>query len=92
MEPQTAVEAPRFATFSFPNSFEPHTYTPNLLRVEDRLDGATMADLLGRGHQVEPWPAWTPWAGVLCGILVEPDGQRLNGAADPRKMAYAVGR
>ena len=28
MNPQAAVEAPRFATMSFPNSFEPHEYSP----------------------------------------------------------------
>ena len=28
MNPQQAVEAPRFASYSFPDSFEPHSYSP----------------------------------------------------------------
>ena len=28
MDPQSAVEAPRFATYSFPDSFEPHSILP----------------------------------------------------------------
>ena len=37
MDPQQAVEAPRFASYSFPDSFEPHSYSPGLLYVEDRV-------------------------------------------------------
>src|SRR5204862_3895155 len=36
MNPQQAVEAPRFATYSFPDSFEPHSYSPGVLYVENR--------------------------------------------------------
>jgi gamma-glutamyltranspeptidase/glutathione hydrolase len=92
MELQAAIEAARFATFSFPLSFDPHAYEPNLLRVEDRLAASTMSVLLQRGHRVEPWPAWTPWSGVLCAIQSDAASPRLTGAADPRKMAYAIGR
>ncbi len=37
MNPQQAVEAPRFASYSFPDSFEPHSYSPGLLYVENRV-------------------------------------------------------
>src|SRR6266436_2947996 len=37
MNPQQAVEAPRFASYSFPDSFEPHSYSPAVLHVESRV-------------------------------------------------------
>ena len=40
MNPQAAVEAPRFATMSFPNSFEPHEYHPGKLMLEARIPEA----------------------------------------------------
>lgn len=36
IEPQEAIEMPRFSTFSFPNSFAPHSYFPGMLRIENR--------------------------------------------------------
>src|ERR1041384_1694944 len=59
MEPQEAVEAPRCASYSYPRSFEPHSYHPGLVYLEKRIDGAT-GDALGRmGHKVDWWPEWT---------------------------------
>ncbi len=52
MEVQTATEQPRFATFSYPNSFAPHDYHPNLLRVEKRIGAGVIKELEKRGHQV----------------------------------------
>jgi gamma-glutamyltranspeptidase/glutathione hydrolase len=37
MTPQAAIEAPRFATYSYPGSFEPHAYYPDEVRLERRL-------------------------------------------------------
>ena len=34
MDPQAAIEAPRFATYSFPDSFEPHSIQPGRLMLE----------------------------------------------------------
>jgi gamma-glutamyltranspeptidase/glutathione hydrolase len=34
---QAAIEMPRFATYSSPESFEPHAYLPDELRIERRL-------------------------------------------------------
>ena len=47
MDPQAAVEAPRFATYSFPSSSEPHEYHPGRLNVESRIDRSTTRDALG---------------------------------------------
>ena len=57
MDIQEAIEQPRFATFSFPNSFAPYTHLPGRLNIEDRLPAATIDELRRRGHDVEMWPA-----------------------------------
>jgi gamma-glutamyltranspeptidase / glutathione hydrolase len=89
MDPQRAVEAPRFATFSFPDSFEPHAYYPGQLNIEARLAGAVGATLASRGHKVEQWPDQIWRAGAVCTIVS--DGKLMAGGADPRRQSYAAG-
>jgi gamma-glutamyltranspeptidase/glutathione hydrolase len=90
MNPQDAVEAPRFATFSFPNSFCPHTYEPGVLRVEGRMPQPVREQLAALGHRVEAWPDWEWEAGAVLTVVVEPGGL-MKGAADPRREGYAIG-
>ena len=52
MTPQQAVEAPRFATYSFADSFEPHASYPNRLHVERRIGQPVNDALASRGHEV----------------------------------------
>src|SRR5262245_8108586 len=59
MDAQAAIEAPRFATYSYPGSFEPHDYHPDELRIERRLAAHLGDALAGRGHRVVTWPDWT---------------------------------
>lgn len=87
---QAAIEAPRAATYTAPNSFWPHQAEPNVVRAESRLGAAVLADLRRRGHAVEEWPAWEPLAGAVCAVQFQPNG-RLAGGADPRRAAYAIG-
>jgi gamma-glutamyltranspeptidase/glutathione hydrolase len=89
--PQAAVEAPRFATQSFPDSFWPHRYHPGRLLVESRIDDATAGELGRLGHGVERWGPWEWRAGGVCLVRVDEAGVRW-GAADPRRDAYAVAR
>jgi gamma-glutamyltranspeptidase/glutathione hydrolase len=91
MDLQPAIEAPRFATYSFPDSFEPHDYHPGKLLVEDRFDAGMAAALTGLGHAVEPWPAWTWRAGAVCAIAADRTKGVLAAGADPRRPAYALG-
>ena len=91
MNPQAAVEAPRFATYSFPDSFEPHTYHPGRVNIEARIDGAVSEQLTALGHKVEPWPDWTWRAGAMCMIQSDLTQPLLVSGADPRRPAYAVG-
>jgi len=92
MDPQQAVEAPRFISLSFPNSFWPHTYLPGRLAVEGRLPPQTVEELARRGHQIEKWADWTDSAGGVCAILVDRERGTLVGGADPRRESYAIGR
>lgn len=92
MDIQTAIEAPRFATYSFPSSFAPNDYFPGLLMLEGRLPEATGAELIARGHKVDWWPEWTWKAGGVCAILADSDKGVLYAGADPRRAAEARGQ
>jgi gamma-glutamyltranspeptidase/glutathione hydrolase len=87
---QSAIEAPRAATFSAPSSFWPHHAEPGVVRAESRLGPEIIADLRRRGHEVMEWPAWTPEAGSVCAVYRNAAGV-LHGGADPRREAYAIG-
>ena len=89
LSPQRAVEAPRFATQSFPDSFWPHRYFPGRLTLESRIPDATAEALRARGHRIERWPDWTWRAGGVCLVRVDDAGVRWA-AADPRRDAYAL--
>ena len=90
MPVQRAIEAPRLATRSFPDSFWPHPDAPGVLEVERRVPAATRDALAALGHQVSDWPEWDWRAGAVCAIVVGPDGTR-HGGADPRRGAHAIG-
>ena len=91
MDPQAAVEAPRFATYSFPDSFEPHSSQPGRLVLEGRLSQALADQLAGVGHDVQWWPDWTWKAGAVCMIDSDPRAGLHHAAADPRRSTYALG-
>ena len=91
LEPQAAVEAPRVASYSYPRSDHPHPYAPAAVSAESRLSPDVLKELANRGHQVNPWPAYTPRAGSLCTVVVDDDHGFLIGAADPRRISYAFG-
>ena len=91
MEPQAAIEAPRVASFNFPRSSSPHPYSPGLVNAESRISPDVLAQLSRLGHRVEPWGDWEPRAGSLCTIVVDHERGLLTGAADPRRLAYAIG-
>jgi gamma-glutamyltranspeptidase/glutathione hydrolase len=88
---QEAVEAPRLASRSFPDSFWPHPMAPGKVEIERRMPAATRAGLAERGHAVSEWPDWEWRAGAVCGVHVRPDGTRWTGA-DPRRGAHAIAR
>src|SRR5262245_37309449 len=90
MSPQQAVEAPRVATRSFPDSFWPHADFPGRLDCERGVPADTRAALARLGHIVEERPDGDWRSGAVCGVVVGAAG-RWRGAADPRRGAQAIG-
>ena len=90
MDPQQAVEAPRFASFSFPGTQYPFVYEPGLLRIEATFPQSVQAKLEELGHKIEVWPAWHWNAGGVNVIYRTPQSGLLAGGADPRRETYTV--
>jgi gamma-glutamyltranspeptidase/glutathione hydrolase len=88
MNPQQAVEAPRFSTQSMPNSFYPRTYLPGQLNMEAGMADAVAREMSLLGHQVVRVGA--------CGIGAivtqrDPHTGVLTSGADPRRPTYGIG-
>ena len=92
MPPQAAIDAPRFATFSFPRSFAPHDYFPGRMSLERRFDSAVGDGLAALGHDVTWWEAWEWRAGAVCAIVADSRSGMLEGAADRRRPGGVAGR
>jgi gamma-glutamyltranspeptidase/glutathione hydrolase len=90
MTPQEAVSAPRFGTWSYPNSFYPHAYYPGDLKVEGRVSAAAIDNLRLKGHQLDIWQPWDWRAGGVVTIKVEPQTGVRSAGADPRRENYAL--
>jgi gamma-glutamyltranspeptidase/glutathione hydrolase len=88
MNPQEAIEAPRFGTFSVPNSFYPHQYYPGRLALEPGLPTATADALQALGHKVVRAAACGMGATVA---RRDPDTGVLSTGGDPRRACYAIG-
>jgi gamma-glutamyltranspeptidase/glutathione hydrolase len=87
MNPQQAVEAPRFSTQTLVNSFYPRVYRPGQLNVEAGIPEGTRAELRALGHVVTEVGA--------CGIGAvvtrrHPETGVLAAGADPRRPTYAL--
>jgi gamma-glutamyltranspeptidase / glutathione hydrolase len=87
MNPQQAVEAPRFSTQTLVNSFYPRVYLPGQLTVEPGIPDSIRAELSRLGHTVTEKGA--------CGIGAvvtrrDPASGVLSAGADPRRPTYAL--
>jgi gamma-glutamyltranspeptidase / glutathione hydrolase len=88
---QRAIESPRVASRSFPDSFWPHAHAPGKLEAEERIAPEVREALAAMGHGVSAWPAWEWRAGAVCAVQVGADGTRWGGA-DPRRGSLAIAR
>ena len=87
MDPQQAVEAPRFATASNVNSFFPHVYYPGQLDLEDGIPERTADALLVFGHKIHR----TANCGLGATVSARDSKTRsLSTGADPRRACYAL--
>jgi gamma-glutamyltranspeptidase/glutathione hydrolase len=88
MDPQQAVEAPRFSTQSNVNSFYPHYYYPGRLDLEPGIPESTADSLRIMGHKIER--AFNCGLGATVSVR-DPRTGYLSTGGDPRRACYAIG-
>src|SRR5580658_617505 len=79
---QHAIEAPKFSSAHFPSTFYPHGTRPGVLRIEERVDEKTRAQLASRGHIIELRPPWSE--GHVLAVELDRARGLLRGGCDPR--------
>src|SRR6201991_1628739 len=89
MNPQEAVEAPRFDTQHYVSSFDDHEFLPGSLNVESRIGIKTIQDLSSRGHKVRVQSEWGTLSAPTV-IIYDPKTGVAAAGADPRRSRYAV--
>ena len=87
MDPQRAVEEPRFSTQSVTNSFYPRAYLPGQLNLEHAFPRHVAEELAGRGHRIVRVD--TCGAGAVI-TRRDPRTGVLTAGADPRRHTYAI--
>ena len=90
MQVQQAVEAQRFSSANFPNSFAPHDYFPGRLCIEEDMPNDVIEDMRRRGHDVQVLPRLPAQNGAVCAVMRDPRTGLKHAGADPRREAYAL--
>ncbi len=88
LDVQAAIEAPRWT--SFPGTDPGWVDNPFELRIEDRADAETIADLRAKGHNVILQSAWGG-GGAAQLIARDPATGVLAAGSDPRVEGFAAG-
>jgi gamma-glutamyltranspeptidase/glutathione hydrolase len=86
MDPQSAVEAPRW---SHQPGTPPRDQLPEVLRMEEGFDQATLDGLRKKGHKVSLVERWSFGSAKV--IVRDRENGCWLGGADPRRVAYALG-
>lgn len=89
MNPQEAVEAPRFQTEHFYSSFANHEFVPGKLNLEGRIPKATADKLIALGHRVT---VTGDWSNSSAPTVIQLENGVLQGGADPRRSRFIFGR
>ena len=89
MNPQEAVEAPRFDTQHYVSSFDDHEFLPGSLNVESRVSLKTIEELSNKGHKVKVQGEWGTLSSPTV-IMYDPKTGVASAGADPRRSRYAV--
>jgi gamma-glutamyltranspeptidase/glutathione hydrolase len=89
MNPQEAVEAPRFDTQHYVSSFDDHEFLPGSLNIESRVSLKTIQELSNKGHKVKVQGEWGTLSSPTV-IIYNPKNGVASAGADPRRSRYAV--
>jgi gamma-glutamyltranspeptidase/glutathione hydrolase len=89
LNPQEAVEAPRFDTQHYISSFDNHEFLAGSLNVESRIDEKVIEDLKALGHKVKVQSAWGTGSAPTV-IVYDSESGVSSAGADPRRGRYAV--
>ena len=81
MNPEAAVEAPRFQTQHLVSSFDNHAMSPGDLLLDERIAPTVMAELAEKRHRVSTRSRWSSGAAPVM-IRLTPDGV-FEAGADP---------
>ena len=92
MDIQDAIDAPRFRSKNFPDSFAPHEYNPGLVLMEQSLYDAVGKELEAMGYKIEVVEDWDSDMAAVCAIIRDSETGGLIGGADPRQENWAEGR
>ncbi len=90
MQVQQAIEAQRFSSANFPNSFAPHEYFPGRLCIEEDMPNGVIEEMRQRGHDVQVLPRLPAQSGAVCAVVRNPQTGLKHAGADPRREAYAL--
>lgn len=89
MNPQEAVEAPRFDTQHYISSFDNHEFLPGVLNIESRVPIEVIERLSARGHKMKVQAPWGTGSSPTV-IMYDPTTGVISGGADPRRGRYAI--
>ena len=89
MNPQEAVEAPRFDTQHYVSSFDDHEFLPGSLNVESRVSLKTIMELSQKAHKVKVQGEWGTLSSPTV-IMYDAKTGVASAGADPRRSRYAV--
>ena len=95
MTPQQSVEAPRFTSLSFPDSFYPNFHDNGRLSIESRIDKKTINTLSKMGHKIHLWPDYEfDSSGVAMSVDIQwpkKNKRIIASGVDVRRSQYAWG-
>ena len=89
MNPQQAVEAPRFQTEHFYTSFANHEFSPGRVALENRIPKTIAGKLQEMGHLVD---MRGDWSNASAPAVIQIHDGVLDGGADPRRGRFIFGR
>jgi gamma-glutamyltranspeptidase/glutathione hydrolase len=81
MNPEQAIEAPRFETRHLVSSFDNHAMNPGDLQLDDRTPQPVIQDLANRGHKIGTRTRWQ--SGSAPGMVRVTPGGVIEAGADP---------